>query len=56
MSPQILRGIESVFDRADRWPVHQLRRITLNVENLCPVYDSVGFVKALFRVLAVKRA
>jgi NAD(P)-dependent dehydrogenase (short-subunit alcohol dehydrogenase family) len=40
MSPQILRGIESVFDRADRWPVHQLRRITLNVENLCPVHRS----------------
>ena len=29
-------------------------KINLAGEGRCPVYDSVGFVKALFRVLAVK--
>jgi hypothetical protein len=33
-----------------------LGNANLGLNRLCPVYDSVGFVKALFRPLAVKRA
>jgi hypothetical protein len=34
-----------------RWPVHQLRRITLNLEKLCPVHR--GLIAMSGRVLQV---
>jgi len=34
------------YSRFGRWPVHQIRRVTLNHEKLCPVYDSFSFCQA----------